>query len=266
MASQNTPSPYAVSALLDHQAKLRDLARLLASRGVTIFEDAPLVDIIEAVRTAPAFPEATKIYKGQQFDSYPDTSLPPLSFEPSAQGYYTFWKSNLQRLPPLIGQDKIVSFEGFCDASTRLGEANLGALTSATRIDAIFRNCSALRRVSLSTSEALVNMSQAFINCDALTDIEGVLDVSSVTNSNSAFYGCIALKEVRIKGLKSSLDMNNCRSLSDASLRYLIDNAQEESNAVITLSSRLSSRPELKETLTYVENEAAEKGFVISFR
>ena len=258
---------YTGAELYDLSKHLRKLNSLLQSRGVGITEESPLVDLIRAIELAPSFPTAVPVYKDQQFDSFPDASLSPLIFS-SAYGkaYYTFWKSKLQTLPPLLGIDKITSAEGMCDSSDVLGVAKVGEAVSLTRMDRMFYGCSSLSVVHISTSPALVNMEMAFGNCGALTSIIGVIDVSNATRSNNAFLGCVSLVDVKLKGLSNAIDLNNCRELSAESLRYLVDNAQQVTGKTITLSSRLSTRSDLKETLEYVGTKAVEKGFSVIYR
>ena len=258
---------YTGAELYDLSKHLRKLNSLLQSRGVGVTEESPLVDLIKAIELAPSFPEAVPVYKDQQFDSFPNASIAPVIFSPIyGKAYYTFWKSKLQALPPLLSIDKVTSTEGMCDSSDVLGVAKVGEAVSLTRMDRMFYGCVSLSVVHISTSPALVNMEMAFGNCGALTSIVGVIDVSNVTRSNNAFLGCTSLVDVKLKGLSNAIDLNNCRDLSAESLRYLVDNAQRVTAKTITLSSRLSSRSELKETLEYVGAKAVEKGFSVIYR
>ena len=265
--SQSMTKEYTGAELYDLSKQLRALNRLLQSRGVGVTEESPLVDLIKSVELAPSFPTAVPVYKDQQFDSFPNSSIPPVEFAQSYnKAYYTFWKSKLQTLPPLLGVDKITSAEGMCDSSDVLGVAKVGEAVSLTRMDRMFYGCVSLSVVHISTSPALVNMDMAFNNCGALTSVVGVIDVSNVTRSNNAFSGCVSLVDIKLKGLSNAIDLNNCRELSAESLRYLVDNAQRVTAKTITLSSRLSSRSELKETLEYVGAKAVEKGFSVIYR
>ena len=258
---------YTGAELYDLSKQLRALNRTLQSRGVGVTEESPLVDLIKAIEIAPSFPEAIPVYKDQQFDSFPNASIAPVIFAQAYnKAYYTFGKSKLKTLPPLLGIDKITSTEGMCDSSDVLGVAKVGEAVSLTRMDRMFYGCSSLSVVHISTSPALVNMDMAFGNCGALTSIIGVIDVSNVTRSNNAFFGCISLVDVKLKGLSNAIDLNNCRELSSESLRYLVDNAQRVTGKTITLSSRLSTRSELKETLEYVGAKAVDKGFSVVYR
>lgn len=265
--TKNMNKEYTGAQLYDLSRHLRELNSLLQSRGVGVTEESPLVDLIKAIELAPSFPEAVPVYKDQQFDSFPNASIAPVIFSPIyGKAYYTFWKSKLQALPPLLSIDKVTSTEGMCDSSDVLGVAKVGEAVSLTRMDRMFYGCSSLSVVHISTSPSLVNMDMAFGNCVALTSIVGVIDVSNVTRSNNAFLGCTSLVDVKLKGLSNAIDLNNCRDLSAESLRYLVDNAQRVTAKTITLSSRLSSRSELKETLEYVGAKAVEKGFSVIYR
>ena len=105
-----------------------------------------------------------------------------------------------------------------------------------------------------------------FSGCSLLQRIDGVLEISSVSNVTNIFAGCYELSDVKIKLSASKIDMSSCHKLSAESLRYLIDNATATRGGVITLSSQLSTRDELKETLEYVGAKAVDKGFSVVYR
>ena len=75
----------------------------------------------------------------------------------------------------------------------------------------------------------------AFNGCSALrviypVDLQGVSSVSSDT-----FAGCEALEEVRLRGLRASLDISQSPALSFASLSYIVCRAVGAGDIVITL-------------------------------
>lgn len=104
-------------------------------------------------------------------------------------------------------------------------------------------------RVSLDSESAEVtDMYCAFYGDSALTEIRGVIDVGAVTyagNMQYAFTGCSALKSVRIKNLKVSLDLSGCPNLDVASISYLMTNAANTAEISVRLHrtayNRLSS-------------------------
>lgn len=251
-------------AFLDLQSKLRELTRLLAQRGVNISEDAPLVDLIQAVGQTAEEPEPVKVYKNQQFDRYPGQSLSTLAFAPNSPGYYIFWQSQLDRLPRMTGLEAMTSFEGFAMESGRLLQATLGELTKANRIDLIFASCGNLRQIDLSTTSALLNANRAFHGCSILQRIDGVLDFSQTNSLSQTFAGCSALVEVRIKGLKESLQLHECPKLSKESLRYLVDNLTPSTGKSLTLSRAVftADRPWAEQ----LARDAQEKGFAVTYR
>lgn len=94
-------------------------------------------------------------------------------------------------------------------------------------------------RVSLDTESAEVSdMYCAFYGNSALTEIRGVIDVGAITyagNMQYAFTGCAALKSVRIKNLKVSLDLSSCAALDAASVYFLMINAANTAEISVRL-------------------------------
>ena len=123
-----------------------------------------------------------------------------------------------------------------------------------------------LRKVSITTSNKLGNAAYTFSGCYALEVVEGIFDITGATNIVGCFDDCSALKEVRIRGLHDNIGLIACKVISKESLRYLIDNALPVTGKTITLSSSLSTRSELKETLEYVGAKAVDKGFSVVYR
>lgn len=147
-------------------------------------------------------------------------------------------------------------------------ELTIGSLPKLKKSFAMCLYCSSLRSVRFSSGTFACpgDMSHMFSGCALLQRIDGVLEISSVSNVASTFAGCVELSDVKIKGLSNSIDLNNCRELSAESLRYLVDNAQQVTGKTITLSSRLKERSDLQETLEYVGTKAVDKGFSVVYR
>ena len=147
-------------------------------------------------------------------------------------------------------------------------ELTIGSMPKLKKSFAMCIYCSSLRLVRFSSGSfaCLGDMSHMFSGCALLQRIDGVLEISSVSNVASTFAGCYELSDVKIKLSASKLDMSSCHKLSAESLRYLIDNATATRGGVITLSSQLSTRDELKETLEYVGAKAVDKGFSVVYR
>lgn len=151
---------------------------------------------------------------------------------------------------------------------SNLTELTIGSLPKLKKSFAMCIYCSSLRSVRFSSGTFACpgDMSHMFSGCSLLQRIDGVLEISSLSNVTSTFAGCFELSDVKIKGLSNSIDLNNCRELSAESLRYLVDNAQQVTGKTITLSSRLKDRSDLQETLEYVGTKAVDKGFSVVYR
>ena len=149
-----------------------------------------------------------------------------------------------------------------CSALTT---ATLGAMPKAVSVQGIFHECKALGSVTLDfTGGEITNISYLFNQCKRLEIVTGVIDLSRVTDTGSAFSGCVILREVRIKGLKVDLDLSACVSLSTASVKYLVDNLQQTVGKSISLP-RSWQQEHTTEALEYAK-AASQKGFTLNFR
>ena len=151
---------------------------------------------------------------------------------------------------------------------SNLTELTIGALPKLENSFAMCYNCASLRLVRFSSGSLSCagDMSYMFSGCALLQRIDGVLETSSESNVTSIFAGCYELSDAKVKLSGSRLDLSSCHKLSAESLRYLIDNATATRGGVITLSSKLSSRDDLRETLEYIGAKAVDKGFSVVYR
>lgn len=149
-----------------------------------------------------------------------------------------------------------------------LTELTIGALPKLKKSFSMCINCTSLRLVRFSSGSISCagDMSYMFSGCSLLQRIDGVLEISSVSNVTNLFAGCYELSDVKVKLSASKLDLSSCYKLSAESLRYLIDNATATRGGVITLSSQLSSRDDLRDTLEYIGAKAVDKGFSVVYR
>ena len=123
--------------------------------------------------------------------------------------------------------------------------ASLGsAVPSFTNI---FRDCANAEAVSFiptnkdSLFEFQVNNgSSMFYGCSSLKQIFGIINVAGITNASLRveFYNCLALESVRIKNLKTNIQLRESPNLTNASILYMIVN-----NAVTAGVSTISLHP-----------------------
>lgn len=148
---------------------------------------------------------------------------------------------------------------------TSLTSATIGAAPSATTVQGVFHQCPALKSVTLDFSGGeFTDASYLFNECANLRTVTGTLDFTSTRNVYSTFGSCTSLEEVRIKGLKVSLDLATSQNLSMESIRYLVENAQTVKNQRIDLSRKLLEAHE--EELGNLGDTASDKGWTFSYR
>ena len=148
---------------------------------------------------------------------------------------------------------------------TALTTATLGAMPKAVNAQGAFHNCGALESVTLDfTGGEITNILYLFNQCKRLEIVTGVIDLSRVTDTRDAFWGCVTLREVRLKGLKANLDLSACGNLSLESVKYLVSNAQSATNKTITLHNSLVDKYD--DDLVTLGETATSKGWTINYR
>lgn len=70
------------------------------------------------------------------------------------------------------------------------------------------------------------------LNAPELKSIIGNFDLTYFTGVTASSFGCPLLKDVHFKGLKSGLDIRHLKSISLASLTYLVNNAANGATAI----------------------------------
>ena len=149
-----------------------------------------------------------------------------------------------------------------CSALTT---ATLGAMAKTVSAQGVFHDCRALGSVTLDfTGGEMTNISYLFNQCNRLEIVTGVIDLSRVTDTGSAFAGCVSLREVRLKGLKVDLVLFDCVNLSVESVKYLVENLQQVTGKSITLP-RAWQTAHTAEAREYSQKASA-KGFTLNFR
>jgi hypothetical protein len=143
--------------------------------------------------------------------------------------------------------------------------ATIGATPKVASTRLMFFNCTSLKSVSLDLSGgSITNSEYMFSGCSVLTTVSGVIDLTSTTKVTSMFNGCSSLEEVRIKGLKTSLDLSVCVNISIESARYLIENLQTAKSQRIDLPRKLLEANE--EALGDLGDTASDKGWTINYK
>ena len=160
---------------------------------------------------------------------------------------------------------KVTNMSWMLSGCRSLTTATIGATPSATTVQGVFHQCSALKSVTLDFSGGeFTDASYLFNDCGKLRTVTGTLDFTSTSNVYNTFGSCTSLEEVRIKGLKVSLDLTASYRLSMESVRYLVENAQTVTGQRIELSRALLSDHE--EELGTLGDTASDKGWTFSYR
>lgn len=140
----------------------------------------------------------------------------------------------------------------------------IGESPNVTDITQIAYGCSSLTEVTIGTGDALTKVDNAFNGCARLRRINGTLDFTKLAATGNLFFGCDSLEEVRIKGLKVDLSLQQSVNLSTESVKYLVENLQQVTGKNITLA-RAWQTAHTAEAREYSQKAAA-KGFTLNFR
>lgn len=174
-------------------------------------------------------------------------------------GCTSMTKATIGALPALTNATWLFSN---CQA---LVSATVGSAPKLEVAQGLFNSCTSLQSVTLDLSGGLItNASLLFGSCDKLRIVTGDIDLSRATNVASAFSGCSSLEEVRIKGIKVSIDLSACANLSLESVKYLVGNVQSATNKTITMHNSLVDKYD--DELVTLGETATSKGWTINYR
>lgn len=112
---------------------------------------------------------------------------------------------------------------------------------ASVKLGSMFQSAARLTKIVFRSNASpcivrIGNFTATFHTCSNLKEIDGVLDVSNMTSPiYSTFMLDGRLEDVWISGLKYSANFQDCKSLSLASLQYLVDNAANTTAITITV-------------------------------
>lgn len=113
---------------------------------------------------------------------------------------------------------------------------------ASVKLSSMFQSAAGLTKIVFrsNVSPCIVRIGDfttTFHACSNLKEIDGVLDVSNMTSPiyYPTFMLAGRLEDVWISGLKYSANFQDCKSLSLASLQYLVDNAANTTAITITV-------------------------------
>ena len=145
-----------------------------------------------------------------------------------------------------------------------LKSLSLGDCSNVENIDQMATGCVNLTDVTAVFGGSLKSMNMSFYGCSSLRKVDAIMDLSECGDVGNAFTNCTSLEELRLKGLKVSIDLSACTKLSIDSARYLLENVQTVSGKRIDLSRKLLEANE--EALGDLGDTASDKGWTINYK
>lgn len=238
--------------------KLREGARISLQRtfsGMKALKKLPEIDGIERATDILSFCDGCSSITSATLGNMPLVSEASLAFRSC---------SAIERIT-LGDLMECTGLEDFVSNSPRLRSVEIGNCPKVKRINGFAYNCPALESIRIGLASKIVIFNETFNGCSSLRTIEGILDLTLVDNtSKTTFKNCTSLEEVRIKGLKISINLADCQRLSMESIRYLVENAQTVTGQSINLSRTLLETHE--EELGELGDTASDKGFTFNYR
>lgn len=190
-------------------------------------------------------------------------SLPDLASAQSVSSAFSVC-SELE-MATIGGIPKATDVSSIFQGCQSLTTATIGGTPKVTTARLMFYGCYSLKSVSLDLSGGdLTTTEYMFSGCSMLADVKGVIDLSRATVTGFMFGSCSSLEEVRIKGLKVDLSLQQSANLSTESVKYLVENLQQVTGKSITLP-RAWQTAHMAEAREYSQ-KAATKGFTLNFR
>lgn len=230
--AQKSSKQRAEEEVLDLKGKLRQLNKAVAEKGVSLEENAPLVDTIKAVEglsnelIVSNGADVIYIDRPAMFFGWGMTSFKTKIKVKEDYGKkdlsYTFGLcTRMNRLPEIEGLEgatKMVSFVLDCrslreitlpdmpevlslylfaEKCGNLRKAKIGAITKCRAISNAFKDCTKLETVTIGDCPRVNNMDNAFDGCTSLRSI--TIDLSNNSerkNISRTFFGCSSLRTI----------------------------------------------------------------------
>lgn len=214
-------------------------------QSVQAFDTANVTDMgsmfkdCKALQSLPAFDTAKVSNMDSMFSNTGITKLPKLYF-PACYIFTSAFDSTK------IEEIECIQFRDYVSSSRSM-----------------FRFCSSLKVIHDLKMDRIADVRGMFDYCTNLHTIGGILNLGGCESSyqhNTLFTNCFKLENVKLSGVKYSIDLSYCKVLSVDSVLYLFNNAQSGvSGKTIQLNSLVFDQ--LTEDQIAI---ATEKGFSVT--
>lgn len=225
-----------------------------------MFSGSTSLKALPEIRNAEQISNLTQMCTGCV--SMATARLPDLPAVTTAQGAF-YGCSSLETLT-IGAMSRCASLASLTTTCSSLKTITIGESPNVADIAQIAYGCSSLTEVTIGTGDALTKVDNAFNGCSRLRRINGTLDFTKLAGTGNIFFGCDSLEEVRIKGLKVDINLQQSVNLSTESVKYLVDNLQQVTGKSITLASAWQTAHPT-EARAYAQKATA-KGFALTFR
>lgn len=158
-----------------------------------------------------------------------------------------------------------ISINNLVRNCSSIKSVKIGYARKCNDANSAFANCIELREVTIGDLGSPSDCGWLFYKCSKLQRVNGVINLSNVvSNTDTIFDSCESLEEVRIKGVKTDINLSPCTSLSTESVKYLVGNLQQATGKSITLPLSWQNA-HAEEAIEYAK-AASQKGFTLNFR
>ncbi len=117
---------------------------------------------------------------------------------------------------------------------------NIPVFTPFSRsVTGLFQWCPGLETAAIEALTVSRSMTYSINSCAKLTKISGVIDVRACTSIAECFKSCPLLKEMQLKGLRTSVNLSGAPSLNYDTMRYIVDEATNTAAITVTVGGEL---------------------------
>ena len=198
----------AEAEVLDLKSKLRQLNKAVAEKGVSLEENAPLIDTIKAVEgltnelTVSNGADVIYIDRPYLFSGWGMTSFKPKIIvkedynKKDLSGTFRLC-TKLSRMPEIEGLDGVNSISSLVSGCDNLKEIALPDMPKVLFAHQLASGCRKLIRVKIGAMPYCYNLSNAFYGCTNLRTVT-IGDCPKVNSMTNTFEGCSSLISITI--------------------------------------------------------------------
>ena len=163
-------------------------------------------EVAELVPKLPAI--ASTNFSYMFMDNKSLTTVPLFDTSNATSMYAMFNGCTALTTVPLFDTSRVTKMSSMLSGCTALTTVPLFDTSKGTNMESMFNGCTALTTVPLFDTSRVTNMGYIFKKCTSLTTVPS-FDIRRVTEASYMFMDCYALTEIRIRNIKTNLQVGS---------------------------------------------------------